>query len=238
MVDGGGFKGEVAMIQIVAVGEGVLALANFPGHLRKETFRMHAYPRSFLRLVAVLVSGAIAIAISAPLTAQTTGAKERYNAIAVSLNGGPATTASGRVLISIDRWSTPEERARLIAVFKEKGPDKLLEALQDNQIVGSFRLPNTLAWDLRYAYETPLPDGGRRVLLATDRRMGFQEQSRQSLSVDYPFTLIEIRFDKNGKGVGKYSVATKISLSKDKKTVELENYGHEPVRLTDVTIEK
>ena len=34
------------------------------------------------------------------------------------------------------------------------------------------------------------------------------------------------------------SVATKISLSKDKKTIELENYGIEPVRLTEVRIEK
>ena len=196
----------------------------------------HLRSRSVLRVI-ILSSAAIAV-LSSPLTAQPTATPQRYNAIAVSLNGGPATTGSGRVLITIDRWSTPEEREHLITVFKEKGPDKLLDALMDNKIVGSFRLPNTLAWDLRYAYETPLPEGGRRVILATDRRIGFQEQSRQSLSVDYPFSLIQIHFDKNGKGVGKYSVATKISLSKDKKTVELENYGHEPVRLTEVTIEK
>jgi hypothetical protein len=34
------------------------------------------------------------------------------------------------------------------------------------------------------------------------------------------------------------SVYTKISLSKDKQTMELENYGIEPVRLTEVRIEK
>ena len=199
---------------------------------------MHTHSCSRLLLRVAMLSGAALAALASPLTAQPTATPQRYNATAVSLNGGPATTAAGRVLITIDRWSTPEEREHLITAFKEKGPSKLLDALQDNKIVGSFRLPNTLAWDLRYAYETPLPDGGRRVILATDRRLGFQEQSRQSLSVDYPFSLIQIQFDKNGKGVGKYSVATKISLSKDKKTVELENYGHEPVRLTEVTIEK
>jgi hypothetical protein len=126
----------------------------------------------------------------------------------------------------------------LISAFKEKGPDKLLDVLKDNPIVGSFRLPTTLAWDLRYAFETPLPNGGRRVILATDRRIGFQEAASGGLSNDYPFSLIEIHFDKSGKGAGTYSVATKISLSKDKKTVELENYGHEPVRLTEVIMEK
>jgi hypothetical protein len=56
--------------------------------------------------------------------------------------------------------------------------------------------------------------------------------------MDYPFTLIEIHFNKEGVGVGKMSVRTKVSLSKDKKTVELGNYGTEPVRLTEVRIEK
>ena len=192
---------------------------------------------SRLLLGAVFSSG-IAAALASPITAQTSGVKERYTAIAVSMNGGPGTTGGGRVLISIDRWSTDQERTRLLSVFQEKGPDKLLDVLKDNPIVGSFRLPNTLAWDLRYAFQTPLPEGGRRVILATDRRINFQEAASGGRSNDYPFSLIEIHFDKNGKGAGTYSVATKISLSKDKKTVELENYGREPVRLTEVIIEK
>jgi hypothetical protein len=52
--------------------------------------------------------------------------------------------------------------------------------------------------------------------------------------VDYPFTLIEMRLDKNNKGQGKMAVATKITLSKDKQHVELENYSSEPVRLTSI----
>jgi hypothetical protein len=50
--------------------------------------------------------------------------------------------------------------------------------------------------------------------------------------------LIEIRFNKEGVGVGKMAWRTKITMSKDKKTLELENYGIEPVRLTEVKIEK
>ena len=56
--------------------------------------------------------------------------------------------------------------------------------------------------------------------------------------MDYPFTLLEIRFDKNGEGVGKASIATKISFDKKRNTMELENYGIEPVRLNQVKIEK
>jgi hypothetical protein len=175
----------------------------------------------------VLVSSALA---------QTAATPERYNATAVNL--GDVRSGSGRVLINVDRWSTPQERANLLKVLVEKGPGKLLDALQDNPKTGGMRLPNTLAWDLRYAYQTPLPDGGRRVVLATDRPIGFREAANQPRRMDYPFTLIEIRFNKDGVGQGKMSVYTKITMSRDKQTMELENYDIEPVRLTDVRIEK
>ena len=84
----------------------------------------------------------------------------------------------------------------------------------------------------------PLPEGGRRVVLATDRPIGFEEARTQPRRIDYAFTLLEIRFNKEGVGQGKMSVYTKIALSKDKQTMELENYDIEPVRPTEVRIEK
>lgn len=185
-------------------------------------------------IVAALFGVVAAAAMSAPLTAQTKG--ERYNATAMNMGSGPA--AAGRVLIQVDRWSTATEREKLLSMLVAQGPEKLLKTLQDSPKVGYIRLPNTLAWDLHYAFESPLPEGGRRVVLGTDRPIGFQEAANSSRRMDYPFTLIEIRFDKEGVGVGKMAVYTKISMSKDKKTMELENYGIEPTRLTEVRIEK
>lgn len=192
-------------------------------------------PRS--RWCVVVVCGVmLAVSASVRVDAQTKGAPEKYNATAINM--GDARAMAGRVLVSIDRWNTPQERADLIREFQQKGPDKLLDALQRSPKVGYIRLPNTLAWDLRYAFEMPLPEGGRRVVLATDRPIGFEEARNQPRRIDYPFTLIEIRFNRQGVGQGKMSVYTKISLSKDKQTVELENFDIEPVRLTEVRIEK
>jgi hypothetical protein len=50
--------------------------------------------------------------------------------------------------------------------------------------------------------------------------------------------LIEIHLDKDGKGEGKMSIATKISLSRDGKTLELENYSSQPVRLEQVSVQQ
>jgi hypothetical protein len=73
-------------------------------------------------------------------------------------------------------------------------------------------------------------------VLAMDRYIGIREARDQPRSIDYPFTLIEIRTDKDGKGQGKMAVATKISFDKKKKVIELENYSSEPVRLNNVEV--
>lgn len=197
---------------------------------------MRARSASRLLLTPLFVA-AIAAAPSSPVAAQTSGAPEKGNdATAVNMGSGPSGMT--RVLITVDRWSTDAEREKLLKTLVEKGPEKLLDAVQDQKKTGYVRGSNTLGWDLRYAHQSPLPEGGRRVVLLTDRPMTFAEARNQPRSVDYPFTLIEIRFNKEGVGVGKMSVRTKIVLTKDKKSIELENYGIEPVRLTEVRIEK
>lgn len=148
------------------------------------------------------------------------------------------TGSNAIVNITIERWSTDEERQQLITAFLEKGPDKLLDTLQDLKRVGFIRLPTTLGYDLHFARETPLPEGGHRIVIATDRRISFAEARNRPRSIDYPFTLIEIRLKPDGTGEGKMSVATKISYNKKDKVIELENYASEPVRLTNVKIEK
>ena len=160
------------------------------------------------------------------------------------------TVATGRntvIDINITRWSTAKERETLITAFLEKGQDGLLRALQRLPVHGRFRIPGwmgpdpqgwRLGWNLRYAMYQPGEDGGHRILIATDRQMSFAEVRNQPRTVDYPFTLIEIRLNKDGEGEGKAAVATKISLDKKKNAIELENYSSEPVRLQQVRIDK
>jgi hypothetical protein len=121
-----------------------------------------------------------------------------------------------------------------LTTLLEKGPDALYDRLQKAPRVGYIRTPQSLGWDLHYARNIERPDHSRQVVIATDRPIGFWEARNQPRSIDYKFTLIDIRFDADGKGVGKLGFATKISVNKETKTIELENFGIEPVRLTDV----
>jgi hypothetical protein len=184
----------------------------------------------------------LAIVSSAAMQAQTKGDQLEITAFAVNMSN-IATGANAVVDIRINQWSTEEERERLIATMLEKGQDQLLRELTRTPIKGRFRIPGIqgpdphqlrLGHDLHYAWQTPLPDGGRRIVIATDRYIGFREAANQPRTTDYPFTLIEIRVNKEGKGEGKMAVATKISFDKKKKQIELENYSTEPVRLNNL----
>ena len=165
--------------------------------------------------------------------AQTQGTPERFTAFAVNMDA-PGRAAAGQVEIVVNRWSTDRERDRLMNDLMQKGSEKLLDTLQDMPRVGYFRTPNSIGYDLHYSRRTPLPDGGERVVLATDRPIPFWEAANRPRSIDYPFTVIELHLNSNGEGEGKMSLATKITADSESKTIVLENYGTQPVMLESV----
>jgi hypothetical protein len=191
--------------------------------------------KQFLKVgqFVALVLGAVTILISSS-AAQTMGSPERYRASAININNG----TTGNIDITVNRWSTDDQRDKLIAVMLQKGPEKLLDAFEDLPPVGHFGVAGNLSWDLRFARRTMLPDGGEQVDLVTDRRIGFWESANQPRSIDYPFTVIELRLNADGTGEGKMSVATKVIHDKKNNTITLENYENQPVQLTNVKRER
>jgi hypothetical protein len=165
--------------------------------------------------------------------AQTIGSPERFTAAAINMNRG----SSGNVEIAVERWSSDAERDRLMTTMLEKGPERLLDVLQDLPRKGFFRAAGNLGWDIHFARHRALPDRGERVVLVTDRRIGFWEETHQPRSIDYPFTVIELQLNSDGKGEGKVSVATKIIPDKEHNTITLENFDLQPVQLTNVVRE-
>jgi hypothetical protein len=63
---------------------------------------------------------------------------------------------------------------------------------------------------------------GERIVLVTDRRIGFWEASNQPGSIDHPFTVIELRLNREGLGEARCSLATKAIYDKQHKTLTLE----------------
>jgi hypothetical protein len=188
--------------------------------------------RKVERVAGTVAAAAIVIggALAATPHAQSNGVGERFTAVAVDLDQGSQT----QLQIVVERWSSEAQRQRLTDVLLKKGPDQLLEALQDAPKVGYIRSTTSLAWDLHFASHVPNEEGGERIVIATDRPMGFRELWNQTRSVDYPFTIVEMRVDKSGEGDGTMSLATKVIPAKTNNVITLENYGTQRIRLQQV----
>jgi len=190
------------------------------------------------RLATVLLAvGALAVGAG---PAAVAGSKDvlRLRAYGIDLNAG-ARARTRSYDIAIERWSTDAEVQKLRDTLTEKGPDALLSAVQDlKPRVGYIRTSTSVGWDVRFARETVAADGSRRIVIATDRPLSFWEAANHPRSADYAFTLAEIRIGPDGKGEGKLVPAAKIDFDADSNTLEVENYNVEPVRLSQVTVEK
>jgi hypothetical protein len=180
---------------------------------------------SILLLSVALSSVSLHSQVATPVT---------LSAFAVNANG----TRAGVIGIRIDRWSSDAERDALAKTFTEQGPAKLLEALRGAKPVGHMKGVETLGWELRFARQNVLPDGVTQFLILTDRPVGFVEARGEARSDDHPYTLLDLRINKDGTGVGKASVATKPVLNPKTNTIEIEHFSTSPVKLNGLRIEK
>ena len=185
-------------------------------------------------LIAVAV--AAGIGASASSYAATPEGQERFSAYAVDLGGNIYGPRTSLLQITVNRWSTDDERRNLESIFEEKGPDGLLAALRKTPPIGRIHTPGSVGYDLRFAYQVPLATGGRRIVIGTDRPLSFYEASQRPRSASYPFTILEMRVDEHGRGQGSMSVASRVTGMGE--TIEIENYATTPVRLMQVRLDR
>jgi hypothetical protein len=195
-------------------------------------------------LMSVMAAMAVLLVGSTPVATQTQGEKVRITAFAVNMSN-IGTGATATVEFDVDRWSTENDRTKLISIMEQSGADALLQALRDMPAHGRMRFPAwqgpdplnaRLGWDIRYASQRTDDEGKRRIVLALDRYLSFWEIANRPRTIDYPFTFVEIRVDKNGEGEGKLSIATRVDFNKSTNVIELETYASEPVRLQQVKV--
>ncbi len=160
---------------------------------------------------------------------------------------GVAAGATGSLQLTIDRWSTPEERKAYIQALIDGKDEKNLEAKQKKLVdlmednrgdkrVGFARFPRTLGWDLTYAWQF-MQGTTRIVRLATNRPIAFVEARNNYRTMDYPFGFVELKLDEKGEGEGLAFQAVSLTFSKDMQ-LEVETYGIGPQRILSVRAKK
>ena len=71
------------------------------------------------------------------------------------------------------------------------------------------------------------------IVIATDRPIGFWEATQHPRSFDYPFTVIQMKVDREGNGSGTLSYATRITAH-DNNVIELEDFATQPIMLNNI----
>ena len=120
-----------------------------------------------------------------------------------------------------------------------KTPEAALAAtLQAARTVGYLWSSESAGYSLRYAYRMPQPDGGERIIFATDRRLGawndLWKPTGGASPTPYEFTVIEVRLTPKGVGEAKTSLTGKVTIDAAAKTIALDGYTALPVVFKDV----
>jgi hypothetical protein len=180
-----------------------------------------------------IAAAAVAIGVLAASPAGASLQGERFVGNAMAMGGVSGTS---RIEFHIERWSTDEERSHFLAVLAESGQEALVPELQ-NVEVGRARVGTRNTYPISYAYQMPLDDGGRRVVLVTDRPIGALEAMGRASTMEWAVSVVEMRFPPDGNGEGALVVAGAIHADATTQTLSLENYGQAPVRLRNVRSE-
>jgi len=166
----------------------------------------------------------------------------QLEARAVSVSG--VDDDGGRVDILIQRWSTDQEFQRLHDAIPHSDTPQLLAALHlQARRVGIVLMPGVQGHGARARTRTPRnllfarqvnTPAGRRIIAASDEHLGLGEpaiEARRSVS---EFNLIDIRFEPDGRGVGKVAAASDVTFSAELGTLEVKDFRQRPARLVDV----
>lgn len=188
--------------------------------------------RPMRRLVAL---GVVVAAASALVNGQSKPKFETFTGTVVNLTSGTGQTLK----INVFQWSPDKERERLVEAVPGKGDTQLQEALKTAPSAGYIWTDESLGYTLRYAYRISQPNGGERIILATERLLGSWsgtpwKVANEKQATKSEFTVIELRLNAKGQGEGKMSQAAAVTVDAQAKTIALEAYEAAPMLLKNV----
>jgi len=161
--------------------------------------------------------------------------QEVYTGTIYSMNGGGRSTGFN---LSISDYTSDEEVQRYLAMLAEGDQDNVLKGTRDLEL-GRLSATGQTGRNLIVVRKSQMPDGKIRIAVAFECWQTMREVRGGYRSQDYPFGLMEIILDANGKkGSGTFIAACKIDLKRDKKTgkyqLEIENFGTYPHKVMGV----
>ena len=148
---------------------------------------------------------------------------EQYSAV-WAVTGGGAGGSTVSIDIRINRYNTDDDVKKFAELLVEGGQDALRRALEKEdvgQISPTARVGTPIAIARKFV------NGDKTIVRAvTARNLSFLELRYSGRSVDYPFTIVQLELDREGKGTGTAIAAAQIKFNKKQNTYEIESLQH------------
>jgi hypothetical protein len=183
----------------------------------------------FSRIIATVAC--LFVCLSLVGVAQDKTSPEAYSGVAMG-TGGSVGGKSIHFDFRITQYTTDEEVQNFAQLLKEKGTDALRRALEKENKgrinpVGSTGNEIAVARKRQHGPDTI-------ITIVTARSMGFRELYNSGRSTDYPFGFLQITLDAQGQGTGQIMAAAKIRFDKKKGKYEIESFGNQYIKATNV----
>jgi hypothetical protein len=148
-----------------------------------------------------------------PLSADDRGV-EVIDATAMGTSTQLGTVVS--VKVTINEFSTDDDRAILVDAFKKGQNEGLVNALTRMKSVGRIAITGTIGYDLSYIRLIPTPTG-RKIRFVTNRLVRFGEAYYNTQSTAYNLTAgeIEINDSDKDKSAGVLYPAAQLIINKE-----------------------
>lgn len=155
---------------------------------------------------------------------------EHYTGVVI-VTGGRMGGRTMRIDVRITDYTSDEEVQEYFDLLREGGQDKLRDLLEKKDL---GNVSPSMSTGTNLAIVRAFEDQNRRILRVwTARPMGFMELYYGGRSTDYPFTLIELNVDAEGKGDGTIIGGAQVKVKDNQ--LEIESLGHQYLKLTNVT---
>ena len=113
----------------------------------------------------------------------------------------------------------------------ERGGKALLSEMERWPEVGSVAGVGSVGFSVRYAWHQVAADGTERVTMITPRPMSFSERWNSGRSTDYPFLIVQMELQPDGKGTGSIIIAAQLFADKVNKSLVVDTLLDQPILL-------
>ena len=154
-----------------------------------------------------------------------------YSGVAMGTGG----SVGGKTLqfdFRITQFTTDADVQQFAQLVKEKGTDALRRALE-NEDKGRFNIVGSTGTAIAVARKRQ--QGPNTIItIVTARTMSFAELYNNGRSTGYPFGFLQVTLNDKGEGTGQIMAAAKIRFDKKKGEYQIESYGNQYVKATNV----